>query len=230
MEWRPSPDEGTYQLNLAGSDLLRTDVTFRSEGAELKGWLYKPPAPSPWPLLVMAHGFSATRRMTADRYAEVICASGLAVLLYDHRGFGVSGGEPRRQLNTWSQARGYRDAISFGESLEEIDLNRIALWGDSLSGGVALVVAAVDRRVAALVLQVPAIGAELPPADEDGSVYEALKEKVLSASGELSDEDVQGPMPVVSDDPIRRPSALQPLTAYKWFIEYGGPARLRVDQ
>ena len=29
-------------------------------------------------------------------------------------------------------------------------------------------------------------------------------------------------MPVVSDDQVRRPSALQPLTAYRWFIEYGG--------
>lgn len=29
-------------------------------------------------------------------------------------------------------------------------------------------------------------------------------------------------MPVVSDDQVRRPSALGPLTAYRWFIEYGG--------
>jgi hypothetical protein len=28
-------------------------------------------------------------------------------------------------------------------------------------------------------------------------------------------------MPVVSDDQVRHPSALQPLTAYRWFIEYG---------
>jgi hypothetical protein len=38
----------------------------------------------------MAHGFSATRHMTADKYAEVFHAAGLAVLLYDHRGFGDS--------------------------------------------------------------------------------------------------------------------------------------------
>jgi len=29
-------------------------------------------------------------------------------------------------------------------------------------------------------------------------------------------------MPVVSDNQVRRPSPLQPLTAYRWFIEYGG--------
>lgn len=49
----------------------------------------------------MAHGYSATRRrMTADNYAEVFQASGLAVLLYDHYGFGDSQGEPRLQINT----------------------------------------------------------------------------------------------------------------------------------
>ncbi len=91
---------------------MRRDVTFSSEGADLRGWLYVPDSGPPWPLVVMAHGFSATRHMIADKYAEVFHAAGLAVLLYDHRGFGDSGGEPRLQINPWIQARGYRDAIS----------------------------------------------------------------------------------------------------------------------
>jgi len=51
----------------------------------------------------MAHGFSATRSMTIDKYAEAFCANGFAVLLYDHRGFGASGGEPRLEVNPWTQ-------------------------------------------------------------------------------------------------------------------------------
>lgn len=80
-------------------------------------------------------------------------------LFYDHRGFGDSGGEPRLQLNSWIQDRGYRDALSYGRSLEGVDASRVAIWGDSFSGGVALAVAAVDERVTALVVQVPAIWA-----------------------------------------------------------------------
>ena len=170
----------------------------------------------------MAHGFSATRHMTADKYAEVFHKAGLAVLLYDHRGFGDSGGEPQQQLNLWIQARGYRDAISYARSLEGVDVSRVAIWGDSFSGGVALAVAGMDDRAAALVIQVPAIGRELPPADPDGSLYQAVKETILWGTVEPSEGEVQGPMPVVSDDQVRRPSALQPLTAYRWFIEYGG--------
>jgi len=201
---------------------MRQDVTFSSEGADLRGWVYVPDSKPPWPLVVMAHGFSATRHMTADKYAEVFHAAGLAVLLYDHRGFGDSGGEPRLQLNPWIQARGYRDAISYGRSLEGVDASRVAIWGDSFSGGVALAVAGIDERVAALVVQVPAIGRELSPADPDGSLYQAFKETILSGVVEPSEGEVQGPLPVVSDDQVRRPSALQPLTAYRWFIEYGG--------
>lgn len=202
---------------------MRQDVKFESEGAELRGWLYIPGSQPPWPIVVMAHGFSATRlRMTADNYAEVFQSAGLAVLLYDHYGFGDSGGEPRLQVNTWRQARGYRDAVSYAGELANIDPQRIALWGDSLAGGIAVSVAGVDERVAALVGQVPACGSEPPPEDRDGSMYRAFKETILAGDIDPSEGELEGPMPVVSDDQVRRPSALRPLTAYRWFIEYGG--------
>lgn len=201
---------------------VRRDVSFSSSGAELRGWLYTPHAEGRWPLVVMAHGYSATRGMTTDKYAEVLCDSGAAVLLFDHRGFGASGGEPRRQINTWIQARGYLDALAFARTRAEVDPTRIALWGDSLSAGVALVAAAIDPRVAALIVQVPALGATLPPPDPDGALFRALRDTVLTGNVEPKPEEIDGPMPVVSDDPVRRPSALQPLTAYRWFIEYGG--------
>src|SRR5215217_7198374 len=162
---------------MSGETSIRRDVAFVSEGADLKGWVYAPDSKPPWPLVVMAHGFSATRHMTLGKYAEVFRAAGLAVLLYDHRGFG---------------------------------------------GGVALAVAGIDGRVAALVVQVPALGREPPPADPDGSLYRAFKETILSGSVEPCEGDILGPSPVVSDDQVRRPSTLEPLTAYRWFIEYAG--------
>ena len=86
-------------------------VEFPSEGATLRGRFYRPVHVAPWPAVVMTHGTTATITMCLDRYAEVFCRAGLAVLLYDHRNFGLSGGEPRQLINPWLQARGYRDAI-----------------------------------------------------------------------------------------------------------------------
>lgn len=203
---------------------MRTDVEFQSEGATLRGWLYRPDDVSirRRPAVIMAHGFSATRHMTADKYALVLLGAGFTVLLYDHRNFGASDGEPRQQINPWVQARGYRDAIAYLVQRDDIHSEGIAVWGDSLSGGVALAVAAVDRRVAALVAQVPACGPEPPPEDPDGRRFRAIADTIAKGNVEPSPGDIQGPMPVVSDDQVRRPSALQPLTAYRWFIEYGG--------
>ncbi|WP_436933546.1 alpha/beta hydrolase [Halovenus marina] len=200
---------------------MRRTVRFDSEGAELSGWYYTPDSPPPWPLVVMAHGFSATKQMVADRYAEAFQSAGFAVLLYDHRGFGASGGEPRQQINPWMQARGYLDAISFATTIEDVDPGRIALWGDSLSGGVGLVVTAADDRVAALVVQVPSIGTAFPPDDPNGEIAEGMAETIRTGSIEPSADEIRGPMPVVSDDQQTHPSALKPVTAFRWFTGYG---------
>ena len=44
--------------------------------------------------MVMAHGLSGTRRDGLGPFAERFAAAGIAALVFDHRGFGDSGGEP----------------------------------------------------------------------------------------------------------------------------------------
>lgn len=174
------------------------------------------------PVVVMAPGTSATITMTADRYAEVFQAAGFAVLLYDHRNFGASGGEPRYEINPWVQARGYSDAITFLESVPGVDLGAVALWGDSYSAAQVIVVGAVDDRPAAAVAQVPAVGRELPPPDSDDSSFAALCDTLRRGSIDGAPEDTTGPLPVVSADQLTTLSLLQPIQAFRWFIEYGG--------
>lgn len=197
-------------------------LEFPSQGAVLRGRLYRPAVAGPVPTVVMAHGTSGTITMTADRYAEVFQAGGLAVFLYDHRNFGASGGEPRQQINPWVQARGYRDAMTFLESVPDIDQGSIAIWGDSYSAAEAIVVGAVDERSAAVVAQIPAMGPQLPPADPDGSGFAALREAMDAGEVEAAEGDLTPPLPVVSADQLNAPSLLPPIQAFRWFIEYGG--------
>ena len=134
---------------------MRTDVEFISGDATLRGWLFSSEAAfQRGPAVVMAHGFTATRHMAVDKYASALAAAGFTILLFDHRGFGASGGEPRQQFTPWQQARGYRDAISYLEQRGDTGKNGVVVWGDSSSGGVATVVAAIDERVSALVVVV----------------------------------------------------------------------------
>ena len=155
--------------------------------------------------------------MTTDLYAEAFCTAGLAVLLYDHRNFGASGGEPHQEINPWVQSRGYRDAITYLESVPGIDSDAVAIWGDSYSGAEAIVVGAIDERPAAVVAQVPAIGPHLPPPDPDATLFAALRDMVLQGTIDNELAETTGPLPVVSPDQLGTPSLLTPIQAFRWF-------------
>ncbi len=146
----------------------------------------------------------------------------MAVLLYDHRNFGKSEGEPRQEINPWIQCRGYRDAINYVEKLNDIDPNRIALWGDSYTGGQVIILGAIDERVKAIVAQVPVCGEKPPQIEHNRTNFEALKEIFLHGDVHGSPETTTGPIPVVSFDQYSIPSLLKPIQAFRWFIDYGG--------
>ena len=196
-------------------------VEFPSQGAVLRGLLFRPSVQGRAPVVIMAHGTSATIHMVADEYAEVFRQHGLAVLLYDHRNFGVSGGEPRQEINPWIQCRGYLDAIAFVRNLEGVDGTRIGLWGDSYSAGEVLVVGAVDERVNAIVAQIPVCGSEPPALKPTRANFEAIRTSLLSGDVSGGPDVTVGPLPVVSHDQLGTPSLLQPLQAFRWFIDRG---------
>jgi len=202
---------------------MELPVEFPSQGATLRGRLFLPVARAHRPaVIIMAHGYSATADgMVADEYAVAFRDAGLAALLYDHRNFGRSGGEPRQQIDNWLQVIGYRDAIDFVTTLDEVDASRLAVWGDSKSGGGVLVAAAFDRRITAVVTQVPACGDTPPPPDPVDAVLDVMAGVYANAGLRPPTEVVEGPMPVVAADQLANPSALTPLTAFRWFMEYG---------
>lgn len=136
---------------------MRKDIAFKTEdGVTLRGWHYLPEGKSGrYPTIVIAPAFTMVKEMGFDRDAEVFAASGLAVLLYDQRNFGASGGEPRQEVDPWRQVRDFRDAVTFAETLPQTDGARIGAYGMSISGGHAIVVGAIDRRVKCVVSQVP---------------------------------------------------------------------------
>lgn len=197
-------------------------VGFESEGARLGGRLYLPAGEPPFPAVAMAHGTSATITMCADRYAEAIAGAGIAALLYDHRNFGISEGEPRQQINPWLQARGYRHALDFLSSRPEINEDRLGVWGDSYTGGLVLLVAATDDRVRVVVAQCPACGPALPPPDPTGERFARIRSTFLDGDITGPNGSVAGPMPVVYADQMHHESLLKPVSAFRWFIEYGG--------
>jgi uncharacterized protein len=197
-------------------------VEFPSEGALLRGRFYRPERLPPFPAVIMTHGTTATITIALDHYAEVFCHSGLAVLLYDHRNFGMSGGELRQQINPWIQARGYRDAMNYLLTRDDVRANRIAVWGDSYSGMIALVIGALEPRVAAVAVQCPTCGVEKPKIEPSDEHFQTMQGAFADGDVRGTPETTVGPMPVVSFDQAGTPSLLKPIQAFRWFIDYGG--------
>jgi uncharacterized protein len=137
----------------------KTVVRFPAEGdIELSAWLFVPDhQAAPYPAITMAHGYAGTKYHGIEPMAEAFAEAGFVVLLHDHRGFGDSGGEPRQDVNPWQQIIDWRRAISYLQNRPEVDENRIGLWGTSFAGGHAIVLGATDRRLKAVVAQVPTI-------------------------------------------------------------------------
>ena len=115
----------------------RSDVRFMADGGiELGAWLFLPAsARLPSPAITMAHGYAGVREHGIAKFAEAFADAGFVVLLHDHRTFGVSGGEPRQDVDPWRQIADWRRAISYLESRPEVDSSRIGLWGTSYAGG-----------------------------------------------------------------------------------------------
>ena len=135
-------------------------VTVRSgpggdEPVDLDTTLYLPTDRSgPVPAVLLAHGFGGTKEsVRAD--AEDLAGLGYAVLAYTARGFGRSGGEihldspdyevrDAQRLLDWLAARPEVSKDGDGDP-------RVGVVGGSYGGGLALMLAAQDQRVDAIV-------------------------------------------------------------------------------
>lgn len=179
-------------MNVESSDrtipVEREDVEFDSGGERCAGWFYRAPGKGPHPAVVLAHGFAAIREAGLEPFAARFAESGISALVFDYRHFGASGGEPRELLDIRSQLDDCRAALEFVRAIPGVDRNRIALWGSSFGGGHALTLAASERRLRAVVAQIPFVDGLVslritPPRQSLGLTLAALRDLWRAAFG-----------------------------------------------
>jgi uncharacterized protein len=132
------------------------DVAFpTADGLRLKGWFVPPvdnpeqPTSNPGPAVLVCNGNGGDRSMRAGLAAE-LARMGLAVLLFDYRGYGGNPGSPTEE----GLADDARAALEYLAGRPEVDPGRVVYLGESLGAAVALRLA-VERPPAALVLRSP---------------------------------------------------------------------------
>ncbi len=132
---------------------MQRATSFYSEGSKIAADLYLPDGGAQQrPGVVLAHGFSGVKELLLPPYGKRLSEAGFVTLAFDYRGFGGSEGE-RGRLVPLEQMADIRNAITFLQSLPEVSPDAIGLWGTSFGGANSLRVAAIDRRVKALVAQ-----------------------------------------------------------------------------
>jgi len=137
---------------------MHRDVTFLSQGLRCSGRLDVPASANGRrsPAIILANGLAAIKAMILPDFAVRFVRAGFVTLSFDYRHFGDSEGQPRHQLFPLDEVEDVRNAVTWLSEQPEVDAQRIGLWGTSYGGGIVTCTAAFDRRVRAVVAQVPA--------------------------------------------------------------------------
>jgi len=126
------------------------EITLEVDGLKIAGRLYLPAGEMLYPTVCVCHGIPARIPDPNDRgypfLAEQICQHGFAVLIFNFRGTGVSGGN----LDILGWTRDLKTVIDYLCALPEVDRSRFCLLGFSGGAAVSIYVASQDDRVSSV--------------------------------------------------------------------------------
>jgi fermentation-respiration switch protein FrsA (DUF1100 family) len=200
---------------------VRRDVDFNSGEDTVRGWLYTPDdVDGPYPTIVMAGGWCYVKELVQPHYAEMYCQAGFAALLFDYRNFGSSDGARRQHIDPNMQLEDYRNAISFAETLDEVDPERIGVWGLSYSGGHALILGATDPRVKCVASQIPVVDGYRNMRRVHGTIgFRAFEQLLLEDRRNRFRTGHDGMLPHAAPDPATEISTWPFPETYQTFVE-----------
>ena len=140
---------------------MHHDVEFKSGNDTCAGRLYLPEDKHRARVIILAHGLCGTADTGLYEMADGFAQNGFHALAFDYRNFGKSGGTKRQYISVPMQRNDWQAAVDFVRNLEDIDAERVGLWGFSFSGGHVLYTACENACVGAVVAQAPIMDVHL---------------------------------------------------------------------
>lgn len=141
-------------------EFRQEEVSFSNGEVTLAGTLKLPLRGGPHPGVVLIHGSGPQTRDYADLQfmSDFFAINGIAVLAYDKRGEGASTKDPG-ESTMYDLANDVLAGVALLRMHNEIDPDRIGLWGVSQGGWIAPTAAAHSQNVAFIILvSGPAVG------------------------------------------------------------------------
>ena len=122
-------------------------IVLEIEGIILSGQLYLPDGKAPYPTVCVCHGIPDRIHDPDDKgyplLAEKICREGFAVLIFNFRGTGASGGN----FDILGWVRDLKAVVDYLWTLPEVDKSHLSLLGYSGGAAVSIYVAVQDNRI-----------------------------------------------------------------------------------
>jgi alpha-beta hydrolase superfamily lysophospholipase len=122
-------------------------ITVESDGVRLPGWWIPARDGQAGPAVVLVHGWESARDRTLP-HAQVLHAAGFHVLTFDVRGHGANG---REELPLTAGEFGSDTVAAVRTALVRPDVTTVGVLGHSMGAAGALIAAAAEPRIAALV-------------------------------------------------------------------------------
>jgi dipeptidyl aminopeptidase/acylaminoacyl peptidase len=132
---------------------VKKAVSFYSEGVRLVGDIYYPDDLKPSERragIVLCHGYTGVKDLYLPDNARVLTEAGYVVMTFDYKGWGDSEGA-RSRLAPYSRVADAQAALTFLETLPEVDAQRLGIYGTSYGGATVVWTGAVDPRVKCVV-------------------------------------------------------------------------------
>lgn len=148
----------------AGSDAIT--VRFSNGGVTLVGEVFTPAGPGPFPGVVLIHGSGpdSAGLWPYSQHARSLAADGIAVLVYDKRGVGRSGGAYLESTPFDTLAADAMAALATLRQQPRVDPSRVGVWGRSQGAWIAALVAARDSQLA---FAIPIVGGGVTPYEQN---------------------------------------------------------------
>jgi uncharacterized protein len=158
----------------------KNNISFTTQGITYKGHLFLPQdyqEGNKFPGVIVTGSWTTVKEQMPDLYASRLAEKGFATLTFDFRYYGESGGEPRQYESPQTKIEDIKHALTFFETLDAVDPNKIGGLSICASAGYMATAVAEDSRFKSFVAVAPWLhDAELVKAMYGGD--EGVKEKI----------------------------------------------------
>jgi fermentation-respiration switch protein FrsA (DUF1100 family) len=176
--------------------VTQKSVTFKSNGIKIAGILYLPGVDKVsnhfTPAIVVGHPGTGVKEQTAGLYARMLAEKGFITLTFDAAYQGESEGTPRGLEDPAQRVEDIKSAVSFLNTIEEVDPQKIGVLGICASGGYGIAAAATDHRIKAIATVSGVDVGRLFSKGADGNQSPAVIQGMLAAAAAARTAEAKG--------------------------------------